>query len=73
MGDLPPDLQRIFAELAEQEGGTRAVELSAAYLGALREIEQLPCNQPGQDKSWVLRVEEQRRRFFRAVRHARGA
>ncbi len=65
MGDLPPDLQRIFAELAEQEGGTRAVELSAACLGALREIEELPCNQSGQDKSWVLRVERHDRAILR--------
>ena len=30
--------------------------LSPEYLAALQEIEALPCNRTGQDKSWVLRV-----------------
>lgn len=70
MGDLPPDLAKIFAELTEQVGGIRPEVLPEAYLRALQEIEDLPCNQSGQDKSWVLRAEENRRRFFREVRRA---
>ena len=54
MGELPPDLERLFAELTEQLGGIRPETLSEAYLAALREIEALPCNQDGQDKSWVV-------------------
>ncbi len=61
MDELSPDLEELFKELAEQEGRTRPVALSQAYLRALQEIEDLPCNQPGQDKSWVLRVERRER------------
>jgi hypothetical protein len=56
MGDLPPDLERIFAELTEQVGGIRPEVLPDAYLKVLEEIENLPCNQSGQDKSWVVRA-----------------
>jgi len=65
MGDLPADLERILQEIHEQEGGLRPVTLSEAYLRVLREIEDLPCNQPGQDKSWVLRVERREREILR--------
>ena len=54
VGDLPLDLERLFAELTEQVGGIRPAALPVAYLRALREIEELPCNQDGQDKSWVV-------------------
>ncbi len=59
--DPPPDLGRLFQQLAAQEGGIRPVALPRAYLRALQEIEDLPCNQPGQDKSWVLRAERRER------------
>src|SRR5262249_37813357 len=71
VGDLPPDLERIFAELHEQVGGTRPEVLSAAYLKALEEIEQLPCNRSGEDKSWVLGVERRWRETLRSARLAR--
>ena len=58
MGELPPDLERLFAELTEQVGGIRPETLSEAYLAALREIEELPCNHEGQDKSWVVTSEQ---------------
>jgi len=64
MGELPTDLERIFREIHEQEGGLRPVTLSEAYLAVLREIEDLPCNQSGQDKSWVLRIERREREIL---------
>lgn len=54
VGELPPDLERLFADLSEQVGGVRPEALSEAYRAALRETEDLPCNQDGQDKSWVV-------------------
>lgn len=68
MGELPPDLVRIFAEIHEQEGGIRPTILSKAYLAALAEIEGLPCNQSGQDKSWVLRSQRRARESIRNSR-----
>jgi len=65
MAELPADLERIFREIDEQEGGLRPVTLSEAYLKVLREIEDLPCNQAGQDKSWVLRIERREREIIR--------
>jgi hypothetical protein len=68
MGELPADLERIFREIHEQEGGVRPVTLTKAYLKVLREVEELPCNQAGQDKSWVVRVE---RRWRETIRNSR--
>jgi hypothetical protein len=68
MGDLPPDLERVFREIHEQEGGIRPVTLSEAYLRTLEEIERLPCNRPGQDKSWVVRTQRRWRELLRSAR-----
>jgi hypothetical protein len=68
MGEFPPELQRIFDEIHAQEGGRRPAELPEAYLKALEEIENLPCNQDGQDKSWVLRAGRRWRETLRNVR-----
>jgi len=68
VGDLPPDLEKIFAELTEQVGGIRPEVLPEAYLKALQEIEDYPCNQSGQDKSWVVRSE---RRWRETIRNSR--
>ena len=68
MTDLPGDLERVFREIHEQEGGIRPVTLSEAYLAVLREIEDLPCNQSGQDKSWVV---EGDRRWRETIRNSR--
>ena len=68
MGDLPPDLEKLFKELGEQEGGIRPVTLPEAYLRALEEIEALPCNQSGQDKSWVVRSQRRWRELIRRAR-----
>jgi hypothetical protein len=68
MGELPPELEKLFQELGEQEGGIRPATLPEAYLRALREIEELPCNQPGQDKSWVVRGERRWRELIRSAR-----
>ena len=68
MDELPPDLVRIFKEVGEQEGGIRPSTLPEAYRRALEEIEGLPCNQAGQDKSWVLRVARRWRATIRSAR-----
>jgi hypothetical protein len=56
-------LDEVDARAADPEFLRRVRELSPRDLALLREIEDLPCNRPGQDKSWVLRV----------ARRARGA
>jgi hypothetical protein len=55
--DLPADLERILAQLHDELGGIRPETFSSAYLATLAEIEQLPCNQSGQDShgSFALR------------------
>jgi hypothetical protein len=40
----------------------------AAYREAVRWIEGFACNQAGQDKSWVARVEENERLYFASAR-----
>jgi hypothetical protein len=68
MGELPPDLEKLFKELGEQEGGIRPVTLPEAYLRALQETEELPCNQSGQDKSWVVRSQRRWREWIRSAK-----
>jgi hypothetical protein len=68
MDELPPSIVRIFEEVHRLEGGNRPAPLPEAYRRALEEIEDLPCNRPGQDKSWVLRVE---RRWLKTIRNSR--
>lgn len=68
MGGLPPDLERLFSELTEQVGGIRPEALPEAYLRALREIEELPCNRDGQDKSWVVDGEQRWLAFLESSR-----
>jgi hypothetical protein len=62
------DVDRLLEHYASLHGEPQPVVLEASYLRAVREVEDLPCNQPGEDKSWVLRVEENRQRFFANVR-----
>jgi hypothetical protein len=45
--------------------------LSAAYLAAIEEIEHLPQNQPGVDKSWVWAGVIRDRQHFARVRQRR--
>lgn len=68
VGELPPDLVKIFAELTEQVGGIRPEVLPEAYLKALLEIESFPCNQSGQDKSWVVRAQRRWRELIRSAK-----
>ena len=68
MGAHPPDLERILAQLHDELGGIRPETLSAAYLAALAEIEQQPCNQDGQDKSWVV---ESQQRWLDTIKNSR--
>jgi hypothetical protein len=63
-------LDEVTARAADPEFLRRVRELTPRDLARLREIEDLPCNRPGQDKSWVLRAEESRREFFRAAGRA---
>jgi hypothetical protein len=42
--------------------------LDEPYMAALRWAEELACNRPGQDKSWVTRIAENHRRYFSEVR-----
>jgi hypothetical protein len=68
MDELPPNIARIFAEVHRLEGGNRPAPLPEAYRRALEEIEGLPCNRSGQDKSWVLR---KARRWRETIRNSR--
>jgi hypothetical protein len=57
----PPALERVFQELEEHGGASRPVTLTEEYIRALRDVEDLPCNRRGGDKSWVLHVERRER------------
>ena len=50
---------------------TRPVVLSEAYLRAVRQVEALPENQDGADKTWVERVLHQSREHFAQARRIR--
>ena len=54
--DLDDLLRGVMERAAEREFRESILDLSPGYLARLREIEELPCNRPGQDKSWVLQV-----------------
>jgi hypothetical protein len=61
-------LDEVDARAADPEFVRRVRELSPRDLALLREIEDLPCNRPGQDKSWVLRVARRARAAIAASR-----
>jgi len=61
MDEFPPALERLLDRIVEQEGGRKPAPLAEEYLRAVQELEDLPCNRPGQDKSWVLHVERRER------------
>jgi hypothetical protein len=50
---------------------TRPVVLSAEYLRAVEQVEALPENQTGADKTWVERVVRQSREHFASARRIR--
>ena len=50
---------------------TRPVVLSAEYLRAVKQVEALPENQDGADKTWVERVMRQSREHFAKARRIR--
>ena len=65
MRERSPRLGRVdeptFREPVRPDGGSRPVTLSQAYLDMLQDVEDLPCNRPGGDKSWVLDLERRER------------
>ena len=69
MGEPSADHEPAFGG-SREEDFARPAELPDAYLRSIGEVERLPCNRPGQDKSWVLRAAENRRRFFRSMQRA---
>ena len=72
MDELDQRVDELLAYYRSLPKDPEPFELEAGYLEAVREIERLPCNQSGQDKSWVLRVEEARRRYFAALKRKPG-
>ena len=50
---------------------TRPVVLSAEYLRAVEQVEALPEDQTGADKTWVERVVRQSREHFASARRIR--
>jgi hypothetical protein len=50
---------------------TRPVVLGEAYLRAVQQVEALPDNQDGADKTWVERVMVQSREHFANARRIR--
>jgi hypothetical protein len=74
---LPPDpgaerALRILDEIRRTMPlETRPVVLSADYLRAVKQVEALPANQDGVDKTWVERVMRQSREHFAKARRIR--
>jgi hypothetical protein len=50
---------------------TRPVVLSEEYLRAVRQVEALPANQDGSDKTWVERVLRESREHYTKARRVR--
>ena len=50
---------------------TRPVVLSAEYLHAVRQVEALPENQDGADKTWVERAQREFREHYAGARQIR--
>lgn len=74
---LPPDpgaqkALRILDEIRKTVPlETRPVVLSEEYVRAVRQVEALPANQDGADKTWVERVMVQSREHFAKARRIR--
>ena len=74
---LPPDpgaekALRILDEIRKTVPlETRPVVLTASYLRAVKQVEALPANQDGADKTWVERVMVQSRQHFTKARRIR--
>lgn len=50
---------------------TRPVVLSAEYLRAVKQVEALPENQDGADKTWVERAQREFREHYARARRVR--
>lgn len=50
---------------------TRPVALSAEYLRAVKQVEALPENQDGADKTWVERAQREFREHYARARQIR--
>ncbi len=59
---------QILAYYRSLPGDQEPFVLSEELLRRISEVEGFSCNRPGQDKSWVLRLEEADRRFFADLR-----
>jgi hypothetical protein len=74
---LPPDpgaekALRILDEIRKTVPlETRPVVLSEPYLRAVKQVEALPANQDGADKTWVERVMVRSREHFAKARRIR--
>ena len=74
---LPPDpgaerALRILDEIRKTVRlETRPVDLGAEYLRAVKQVESLPENQDGADKTWVERVVRESREHFARARRIR--
>ena len=74
---LPPDpgaekALRILDEIRKTVPlETRPVVLSQEYLRAVKQVEAMPADQDGADKSWVERVVRQSREHFAKARRIR--
>jgi hypothetical protein len=63
-------LQRALQAIAEEEAEARRkgpIELDDAFWRAIARIEAAPWNQDGADKTWVHRLMEDDREYFRRV------
>jgi hypothetical protein len=59
---------RILDEISRAPRETGPVTLSPDYVDAIAQVESLPENQSGSDKSWVYRaIQSSRRMYARAV------
>jgi hypothetical protein len=72
MDELDQRVDELLAHYRSLSKEPEPFELEADFLERVREIESFSCNQSGQDKSWVLRVEEGRRRYFASLKRKPG-
>ena len=67
MGVMDPELERVLRGLDEAVEFTKSFrfEMTEDYLALLAQVEAMPQNRPGTDKSWVWRLADSSARLYK--------
>jgi hypothetical protein len=66
---MDPELERALRALEEAAEFAKSYrfEMTEDYLALLAQVEALPQNRPGADKSWVWRLLDSSARFYKSA------